>query len=335
MTESPPGGTTPRAPGPWTARRPGYRSASTCSAPSILPSARWWTPTWRRAATAGTSSPGSPACRPCSPASRRKRPSRSPPTDGPFPAGRGRRRPSRRRELLATVLDLTAARRRRRRWREASLGVAAALIIAVGVFGGLRLGSSPAQLADGHRAVGPVRGPANGPMETVTGKSGAMTATVSYSPMGWGTQLDAKVSGIPVGTNCQLWVIDASGNRVLAGDWVTDNDEGKVWYPGSVGAAEQGRGRASRSPSATGRRSRSRPRVRGIASSPGIAVGVSGAGVVVVGGLVALVVVLAAASAAGFVMRQRQGRFRPTGASTAVARTDAADSGRASLPTAC
>src|SRR5215831_9539891 len=40
------------------------------------------------------------------------------------------------RELLATVLDLTAARRRRRRWREASLAVAAAAIVAVGVFGG-------------------------------------------------------------------------------------------------------------------------------------------------------------------------------------------------------
>jgi Thioredoxin len=45
----------------------------------------------------------------------------------------------------------------------------------------------------------------------------------------------------------------------------------------------------------------------------------------VVGGLVALVVVLAAASAAGFVMRQRQGRFRPA-KSTAVIRTDSADS---------
>jgi hypothetical protein len=45
----------------------------------------------------------------------------------------------------------------------------------------------------------------------------------------------------------------------------------------------------------------------------------------VVGGLIALVVVLAAASAAGFVLRQRQGRFRPA-ASTPVVRTDAADS---------
>lgn len=60
-----------------------------------------------------------------------------------------------------------------------------------------------------------------------------------------------------------------------------------------------------------------------------------------VGGLIALVVVLAAASAAGFVLRQRQGRFRPQGGAvpantaalsgaapaTAAARTDAAGSG--------
>jgi hypothetical protein len=156
-------------------------------------------------------------------------------TDGPIPAGAGEA-PEPPRELLGTVLDLTAARRRRRRWREASLGVAAALIIAVGVFGGLRLGSSPAPLsnaAQGQSAL--YNGPANGPMQTVTGKSGGMAATVSYSPMGWGTQVDVKVSGIPVGTNCQLWALDSSGNRFLAGTWVTDNDEGKVWYPGSVG----------------------------------------------------------------------------------------------------
>jgi hypothetical protein len=51
----------------------------------------------------------------------------------------------------------------------------------------------------------------------------------------------------------------------------------------------------------------------------------------VVGGLIALVVVLAAASAAGFAMRQRQGRFRTgrgTAQSTALARTGSADSGR-------
>ena len=132
------------------------------------------------------------------------------------------------RELLATVLDLTAARRRRRRWWNASLSVAAALIIAVGVFGGLRLGSSPAS-QNPNLPVG-----ASGTWETVTGHSAGMSATVKYRSVGWGTQLDAEVTGIPIGTNCQLWVVDDTGHRVLAGSWLTDYDEGTVWYPASA-----------------------------------------------------------------------------------------------------
>src|SRR6185437_7970629 len=50
---------------------------------------------------------------------------------------------------------------------------------------------------------------------------------------------------------------------------------------------------------------------RCIVPAPGIAIDGNGAGVGVIGGLIALVVVLAAASAAGFLVRQRQGRFRP------------------------
>jgi len=152
--------------------------------------------------------------------------------DDPFPVtGSDALEPPR--ELLATVIDLTAARRRRRRWRDASLGVAAALVIAVGVFGGLRLGSSPAQ-PTASTANGLYVGVPNGSWQTATGQSGGMTATVDYRPMGWGTMLDAKVTGIPVGTTCQLWVIDAKGNRVLADNWETDNAEGTVYYPGSV-----------------------------------------------------------------------------------------------------
>jgi thiol-disulfide isomerase/thioredoxin len=49
----------------------------------------------------------------------------------------------------------------------------------------------------------------------------------------------------------------------------------------------------------------------------------------VVGGLIALVVVLAAASAAGFAMRQRQGRFRDAGSkSTPLVAAGAADTGQ-------
>jgi hypothetical protein len=152
--------------------------------------------------------------------------------DGPLPAGLGGA-PEPPPELLATVLDLTAARRRRRRWLEGGIGIAAALIIAAGVFGGLRLGSSP--VSPPAAAVGQqYAGAANGAWQAATGKSGTMAATVAYRPMGWGTELEAKVTGIPVGTKCQLWVVDSGGNRVLAGSWQTDDAEGTVYYPGSV-----------------------------------------------------------------------------------------------------
>jgi hypothetical protein len=140
-------------------------------------------------------------------------------------------------ELLATVIDLSAARRRQRRWRDASIGVAAALIVAAGVFGGLRIGASPAP-QPAASAQNP--GPASGPWRTVTTSARGMSATVSYRPMGWGTQLAAKVSGIPMGTLCQLWVIGPDGGRSLAGSWVVDNNEGKVWYPASAGVSDTG-----------------------------------------------------------------------------------------------
>jgi hypothetical protein len=131
------------------------------------------------------------------------------------------------------VLDLTAARQRRRRWWSASLTAAAALIIAVGVFGGLRLGLSPAS-QNPNLPVGK-----GGTWETVTGRTAGMTATVKYRSVGWGTQLDAEVTGIPVGTNCQLWVVDGAGHRVLAGSWLTDSDEGTVWYPASAALSSE------------------------------------------------------------------------------------------------
>jgi anti-sigma factor RsiW len=148
-------------------------------------------------------------------------------TDGPPPAEDEEQAPPR--ELLGTVLDLTAARRKRRRWREAGLSVAAALIIAAGVFGGLHLSSS-----SGAGQSGLAVGTPSGPWETRTGQAADMTATVMYRPMGWGTQLAAKVTGIPVGTMCQMWVVEPDGSRMLAGSWVVDDNEGHVWYPSSA-----------------------------------------------------------------------------------------------------
>ncbi|HEX4289170.1 MAG TPA: zf-HC2 domain-containing protein [Trebonia sp.] len=158
-------------------------------------------------------------------------------SDGPPPAGQGGGRDAPP-ELLATVIDLTAARRRRRRWRDASLGVAAALIVAVGAFAGLHAGASPGSspAASGVNYTGQ----ANGPWRTATTSAGGMSASVSYRSMGWGTQLAAKVSGIPIGTSCQLWVIGPGGRRTLAGGWVTDEHEGAVYYPGSAGVPAGG-----------------------------------------------------------------------------------------------
>jgi hypothetical protein len=136
-------------------------------------------------------------------------------------------------ELLATVLDLTAARRRRRRWRDAGIGVAAALIIAAGVFSGLRLGTNSGQQPS-TTSSGSLYAGVAGVWQSATGRSGSMTATVSYRSMGWGTELDTVVHGIPIGTQCELYVTDAAGKRILVGDWVTDTAEGTVWYPGSV-----------------------------------------------------------------------------------------------------
>jgi hypothetical protein len=55
--------------------------------------------------------------------------------------------------------------------------------------------------------------------------------------MGWGTQLAAKVAGLPLNTPCQLWVVEGNGTRVQAGSWDTDANEGAVWYPGSAQVA--------------------------------------------------------------------------------------------------
>jgi hypothetical protein len=143
------------------------------------------------------------------------------------------------RELLATVLDLTAARRRRRRLTQAGLGAAAAVIVAAGLFGGLRASSgSPAPPAAQAGMNNP--GTPNGPWRTFTTAASGMSATVQYRSMGWGTQLQAKVTGIPQGTFCQLWVIGPGGSRTLAGSWVTDNREGAVWYPASAGVSASG-----------------------------------------------------------------------------------------------
>lgn len=137
-------------------------------------------------------------------------------------------------ELAASVVDLAAARRRRRTWREAGLAVAAALIIAAGVFGGLRMTAAPQVIKVTESLPAWQQAGPGGHWENAVGETGAMTAFVMYRPVHWGTQFTATVSGIPAGTTCEIWVVGPGKTRLLAGSWTVDGDEGSVWYPGSA-----------------------------------------------------------------------------------------------------
>ena len=137
------------------------------------------------------------------------------------------------RELLGTVLDLTAARRRRRQWRTVGLSAAAAVIVAAAAFGGSEVASghgatSPPSQAAGLDYGNPVSG-----WTTVQGTEAGMYGTVMYRQMGWGTQVAAKVVGVPVNTPCQLIAVGPGGAQTVIGGWTTDTAEGTIWYPAS------------------------------------------------------------------------------------------------------
>jgi anti-sigma-K factor RskA len=128
--------------------------------------------------------------------------------------------------LVGTVLDLAAARRRRTGWRYAATA-AAVVAVAAGVFGGLASsGSTPAlPFNPGTGTWQQAQG-----ADSITGAS----ANVEFASERWGTVLAAEVEGIPLGTTCHLWVKYNDGTTVDAASWETANDEGYVWYWGSI-----------------------------------------------------------------------------------------------------
>jgi anti-sigma factor RsiW len=130
-------------------------------------------------------------------------------------------------ELLGTVRDLAEARRRRNRWRYLS-AAAAVVLIAAGLFGGLKAATSTTSV------IGTSAGP--GSWEMVSGASPATgaSATVAYASELWGNAVQVVVHDIPVGTTCQLWAVGPHGHRTYVAAWTTATDEGRVWYPGSV-----------------------------------------------------------------------------------------------------
>lgn len=59
-------------------------------------------------------------------------------------------------------------------------------------------------------------------------------AVIRYAPEPWGTQLEARVTGIPAGTRCQFWVTGTRGQEFAAGGWIIPAGSQHGWYPASV-----------------------------------------------------------------------------------------------------
>ena len=130
-------------------------------------------------------------------------------------------------ELLGTVLGLAEARRRRNRWRFLSVA-AAVLVIAVGLFAGLKSATSTTTTR-----VIPNTAMAWESAQGTNHVTGA-TADVAYTHQLWGNQFQVLVDHVPEGTTCQLWVVHPDGSRTQVAAWTTAQDEGTVWYWGSM-----------------------------------------------------------------------------------------------------
>ena len=121
------------------------------------------------------------------------------------------------------LIGQVSAIRRRRRLTAA----AAALLIGLAVATGLHvLQGRPASTAtEAPRWT-----------DTATGASPvtAARATVRYAAQPWGTEMEVQVTGIPLGTRCQLRVINAQRQDIAAGGWIVTAGGQHAWYPASV-----------------------------------------------------------------------------------------------------
>jgi hypothetical protein len=49
--------------------------------------------------------------------------------------------------------------------------------------------------------------------------------------------MDVRVTGIPYGTSCQMWVVNSGGQRLPAGGWTVAYSQQDGQYPASVSVA--------------------------------------------------------------------------------------------------
>jgi hypothetical protein len=130
--------------------------------------------------------------------------------------------------------DRSPAWVRRNAYRTTLLSVAAVLVIALGAVGAVEAG-----VHVGQASASPNAGPALGSWQSAQGSNTAhMHAIVRYRPMGWGTQVAVQVTGIPLRTMCVIEAYERNGATVIGGSWITDSNEGRIWYPASAAVSK-------------------------------------------------------------------------------------------------
>lgn len=121
-------------------------------------------------------------------------------------------------------LDRLITRMSRIRLRRRLTAAAAALVIGLA-------GATGLQVLHAHLANTAPRW-----VDTNTGHTPATGAwaAVRYAAQPWGAELEVRVTGIPVGTRCQLRVTDVQDQEIAAGGWTITAGSQHTWYSASV-----------------------------------------------------------------------------------------------------
>jgi hypothetical protein len=123
-------------------------------------------------------------------------------------------------KLIAQILAI--------RFRRRLIAVAAALVIAGAAAAGVQAfhalpASTTAATAPRWTGTATAASPATG-----------VSATVRYAAEPWGAELEVQITGIPVGTHCELTITNARGQEITAGGWIIVAGSRYAWHPASV-----------------------------------------------------------------------------------------------------
>ena len=126
-------------------------------------------------------------------------------------------------EMLESLVARTTNVRRMHRWRRVA-SVAAVIVLAFG--GGAAVAAAMQPSAPASPALH---------WHTALGSAGRVHLTVMYRPVESGTRTEANVTGLAMGTMCELQAVDRHGHVWALGSWEYWSES--TWYPGSVGVS--------------------------------------------------------------------------------------------------